>query len=64
MSLVIWSSTQSDTELARYRQQHVKRTEGTLDTVSGRFDGCFDVLEWKHIQYTADYKSRVFTHPR
>jgi len=55
MSLVIRSSTQSDTELARYLQQNVKRTEGIPDTVSGRFD----FLEWKRIQYTADYKLRV-----
>ena len=60
MSLVIRSTTQSDTELARYRQQDVKRTHGIPDTVSGRFV----VLEWKRIQYTAEYKPRAFTHPR
>jgi len=52
MSLVIRSSIQSDTELACYRQQNVRRTEDIPDTVSGRFV----VLERKRIQYTADYK--------
>ena len=60
MSLVIRSSTQSDTELAHHRRQTVKRTEGIPDTVGGHFD----VLEWKPIQYKADYKLRAFTHPR
>jgi len=46
MSLFIRSSTKSDTELPRYRQQKVKRTNGIPDTVRGRFI----VLERKHIQ--------------
>jgi len=59
MSLVIRSSTQSDAELARYRQQNVKRTQDIPNTVSGRFV----LLERKRIQYTPDYKLRAFTHP-
>ena len=50
MSIVIRSSAQSDTELVRYRQQNVKRTEGIPDTVNG----LFVVLEWKRIQHTPD----------
>ena len=50
----------SQTRKLAIRQRDVKRTEGILDTLSGHFV----VLEWKHIQYTADYKLSAFTHPR